>query len=156
MTLSKCSACSGLLLPDEDELRCVNCGRRFYSDQPANGPSRTCRDCEADISALQRNLVRCLSCKGLATDTASAQKNLKTEPQAVPEPEPDPQPVPEPEPDPQPVPEPEPKPRPSEEPILEPGVSPLAGKPSPKLPIRVCQDCKGDMTGRGGSSFRLR
>ena len=34
------------------------------------------------------------------------------------------------------------------------GVSPLAGKPSPRLPIRVCQDCKGDMTGRGGSSFR--
>ena len=138
MTLSNCPACSGLLVPDDDEFRCVNCGRRFSSGQPSNDHGRTCRDCNVDIVALPPNVVRCLSCRGLANDTASALKNLKTE--LKPWEEPEAQPVPEPDP--------EPKTRPSE-PMPEPVGSPLA-KPSP----RMCQDCKADISGRSLRSLR--
>ena len=160
VTLSNCPVCSGLLLPDEDDLRCVNCGRRFYPSQPSTRvPIRVCQDCKTDISGLGRvNAVRCLSCIDLANDAASAWKNLKTEMEPWEEPEPVPEPEPEPPPpeEPMPVPEPEPEPPPPEEPmpVPEPESSPPAGKPTPRLPIRVCRDCKRDISGRRWNCVR--
>ena len=98
MTLSNCPVCSGLLLPDEDEdLRCVNCGRRFYQGQPSNDQGETGKDCKAWE-----------------------------------EPEPSEEPIPEPRPE----------------------GSPLADKPSPSLTLRVCQDCKEDISGRAWNCVR--
>lgn len=98
MTLSNCPVCSGLLLPDEDDFRCVNCGRRFYSGQPSNDQSRTCRDCGEDISGLPQNFGCCLLCK----------ENSKTELEPLEEPESEPRPQPPDDAMPDPEPEPEP------------------------------------------------
>ena len=47
MTLSNCTRCSGLLVPDEDDLHCVNCGRRFYFGQLADDLGKNGNEGEA-------------------------------------------------------------------------------------------------------------
>ena len=75
----RCSRCGGLLVPEDDMLKCLNCGSRIISEiEPplvvdTNRPWRpgTCKLCHANARGRE---LYCRPCKGLLIKAGMSEK----------------------------------------------------------------------------------